>query len=181
MKKILLSTLLLTGILFIGHSFAQVRVNLNINLGNRPSWGIPGNVRGDFYYLPEIDCYYDIPQRQFLYFDGRGWRGSAMLPDRYRQYDLYRGFKVMINQPRPYLNGHYYRNQYLSYYNNYHRNRAPQMMAPNYPNRYDDNRYDRRRENDWDDNRYDNSNHNRNERGRDNFNEDRNRRQRGRG
>lgn len=119
MKKLLLSMTFLTALVFQQPTEAQVRVNLNLNMGPRPAWGIQGNYAGDYYYLPEIDCFYDIPRRQFVYYDGYGWINAYKLPNRYRGYDLYRGYKVIVNEPRPFVRVDYYRNRYPQYYNTY--------------------------------------------------------------
>lgn len=139
MKKLLLSAILFAALFSFTETKAQVRFNLNINLG-RPAWGLPGNYAGDYYYLPEIDCYYDIPRRQFIYFDGGGWAFAAELPYAFRGYDLYHGYKVLVNEPRPYLRCNYYRERYRPYYNTY---RAPVMVAPGNRYGYDNDRYER--------------------------------------
>ena len=121
MKKYLLTILVVTAFFFSSDLTSQVRVNLNVNLGVRPTWGLPGNYSGDYYYLPEIDSYYDIPRHQFIYFDGFGWVFASALPYQFRDYDLYNGYKVVINEPRPYLNNQMYRQRYSRYYNTYQR------------------------------------------------------------
>lgn len=140
MKKLLLTSLILVATLATQETNAQVRVNLNVNIG-RPAWGLPGNYTGDYYYLPEIDTYYDIPRRQFIYFDAGNWVFAAELPYSYRGYDLYRGYKVVINEPRPYLHCDVYRTRYNPYYNTYRRP-AVVVQRPVYPPvRYEIDRY----------------------------------------
>lgn len=149
--------------LFTNQAEAQVRVNVNLNIG-RPSWGLPGNYPGDYYYMPEIDTYYDIPQRQFIYFDGRGWVYASELPYMYSDYDLYNGYKVVINEPRPYLHADIYRQRYNRYYNTYH----PRVIIgsrQNYPGYPVYNRHDNGRHEDEDeDDRYENGRYNNNDR-----------------
>lgn len=144
MKKLLLTTATLIAFLFFNETKAQVRLNVNINVGTRPAWGVPGNVAGDYYYLPEIDTYYDIPHRQFIYLEGGNWRFSYTLPVAYRNYDLNRGYKVVINEPRPYLHYNVYRAKYSRYYNTY---REPVNHDRRFDNAYrpgdrDDRRHD---------------------------------------
>ncbi len=141
MKKLLLTSLIVGAFLVAEQTEAQVRVNLNVNIGPRPAWGLPGTYAGDYYYLPEIDTYYDIPRGQFIYFNGGNWVFAAELPYMYRSYDLYRGYKVVINEPRPYLHCDVYRNRYSNYYNNYRRQviYTPQPVYPR--NRYEIDRY----------------------------------------
>ena len=159
MKKLLLATMVVTAFFFNTETKAQVSVHLNVNLGGRPNWGLPGNYSGNYYYLPEIDSYYDIPRRQFIYSDGVGWVYASELPYQFRDYDLFNGFKVVINEPMPYLHCQVYRERYNRYYNTYQR---PVIFAngyPNYPNnRYPINRYDNNR---YENNRYNNDQFNR--------------------
>lgn len=174
MKKLLLSAMFVTAFFINNESQAQVRFNINLNVGARPAWGLPGNYAGDYYYLPEIDSYYDIPSRQFIYNDGRSWIYASALPYMYRDYDLYRGYKVVVNEPRPYLRGDFYRDRYRSQYNTY---RTREMSGP----RYDNDRYNRGRD-DHDNGRRgyernDRDRDDRNNRGRDH--DDRGRRGRG--
>ena len=179
MKKLLLTTAMVMGaFLFMNETKAQVRFNLNVNLGIRPNWGLAGNYTGDYYYLPEIDTYYDIPHRQFIYFDGGDWIYANELPYIYRDYDLYRGYKVIVNEPRPFLNASVYRDRYRNYYNTY---RQPVIVAQRqggyydnrsdnryYGNRDNDRYYNRGREFDRDDRNRSNERGRENERGRDN-------------
>lgn len=144
MKKVLLTAFVVGAFLISNRSEAQLRVNVNLNIG-RPSWGMTNNPYsnqvGDYYYLPEIDSYYDIPRRQFIYFDQGQWLYSNQLPYMYQGYDLARGYKVIVNEPRPYMHADVYRQRYSSYYN------QGRARWGNYNNRYDD-RYGRRDDDD---------------------------------
>lgn len=170
-------------LLFNSETKAQVRIGVNVNIGTRPSWGMPGNYAGDYYYMPEIDVYYDIPRRQFIYLQGTNWVFANELPYMYRGYDLNRGYKVVINEPRPYLRGNIYRSRYNNYYENYHRRNTVIMGRNN--GRFDndrnnngrDDRFDRGRDND----RNNNGRDDRFEKGRGNDRDDRGRNSRGRG
>jgi len=121
MKKLLLTTMIVAAFIFASETKAQVGFNLNVHLGARPDWGVQGNYEGNYYYLPEINCYYDIASRQFIYPDGESWVYAYSLPYAYRDYNLYNGYKVVVNEPRPYLHNDYYRQRYNSYYNTYSR------------------------------------------------------------
>jgi hypothetical protein len=112
MKRSFMILALITG--SIGFS-ATAQVNVNVNIGNQPAWGPVGYERVDYYYMPDIDAYYYVPQRQFIYLEGRNWIFATGLPYRYRNYDLYRGYKVVVNEPRPYLRHKMYRQQYGHY------------------------------------------------------------------
>jgi hypothetical protein len=94
---------------------AQVNVHIGVNIGSQPVWGPLGYDYVDYYYLPDIDAYYYVPQRQFIYLEGGRWIFAPALPPRYRDYDLYHSYKVVINEPRPYLRADVYRQQYGGY------------------------------------------------------------------
>lgn len=103
MKKILVTTAIILAACFTSQQLnAQVRVGININIGDQPSWRAPGYDYVEFYYLPDIECYYYVPRHQFVYLSGGNWIFSASLPARYRGYNLYTGQKIVINQPRAY-------------------------------------------------------------------------------
>jgi len=108
-----LTLLICIATLFSFSSHAQV--NVSVNIGTQPNWGPSGYDRVDYYYLPDIETYYYVPQHQFIYLDAGRWVFSASLPVRYRSYDLYRGYKVVINEPRPYLRHNVYRPRYITY------------------------------------------------------------------
>ncbi|WP_153799572.1 hypothetical protein [Foetidibacter luteolus] len=119
MKKFILLAAIVSGVMFTGNAKAQV--NVNINIGAQPVWGPVGYDHVDYYYLPDIDVYYNVPQKQYVYFDNGRWMFASALPYRYRNYDIYRGYKVVINEPRPYLHNNVYRVKYKNYKNNFGR------------------------------------------------------------
>ena len=102
MKKLVLILLIGTGLLVHQKVDAQVRVNINI--GSQPVWGPVGYDYVEYYYLPDIETYYYVPTRKFVYLSNGNWVFSTSLPSRYRSYNLYSGYKVVMNEPRPYLN-----------------------------------------------------------------------------
>lgn len=104
MKKLILSVSLLIGSLLISteKSEAQVRVGINVNIGDQPRWRVPGHDYVEYYYLPDIESYYYVPRHQFVYLSNGRWVFSASLPSRYRNYDLYSGYKVVVNRPDAY-------------------------------------------------------------------------------
>lgn len=112
MKKIILSAMFFGAFLIFNQAQAQPRVSVNIQVGPAPAWIPAGYSNADYYYLPDIQTYYYVPQRQFIYMEGNRWVRAAYLPDRYRSYDLYRGHKFMVNEPRPYLHDNIYRERY---------------------------------------------------------------------
>src|SRR5581483_10477053 len=119
MKRLstILSAILVLTIASVTSAKAQVHVSVNIgaNIGAQPMWAPVGYESADYYYLPDIECYYNVPRRQFVYLDGPNWVFSSYLPDRCRGYDLYSGYKVVCNGPRPYANFYHDRVAYAQY------------------------------------------------------------------
>ena len=111
-KYFLLASLLVTTLLPV-RSLAQV--NVNVNIGSQPLWGPVGYNRVDYYYLPDIETYYYVPRRQFVYLNGNNWIFSSAMPSRYSNYNLYNGYKVVLNSPRPYLNFNSHKIKYAKY------------------------------------------------------------------
>lgn len=113
-KRVLIAALIAISAIYGLKADAQVRFNVNVNIGSQPAWGPTGYDYAEYYYMPDIDCYYYVPERRFIYMDAGRWCSAPALPPRYH-YDLYRGYKVVINEPRPYLRGNVYRNRYAGY------------------------------------------------------------------
>jgi hypothetical protein len=115
MKKILLATTLFIGSMIYTSADAQVRVSLHANIGNQPQWGPAGYDYVQFYYLPDLDLYYDVQARQFVYLDRGRWVYATALPVNYRNYDLYGGYKVVVNRDRPFMYHDYDRKHYRKF------------------------------------------------------------------
>lgn len=109
--RCLLSVLLLTTI----HSASKAQLSVSINIGTQPVWGPVGYDRADYYYLPDVESYYSVSSHQFIYLSNGRWIYASALPARYSNYDLYSGYKVVVNRPRPYLNFNQDRVQYSKY------------------------------------------------------------------
>lgn len=94
---------------------AKAQVNISVNIGAQPLWGPTGYDVVQYYYLPDLQTYYYVPSRQFVYLNGSNWVFASSLPARYRGYDLYSGYKVVINEPKPYLHFNTHKVKYASY------------------------------------------------------------------
>ena len=103
MKKIILTAAIVIGCLSIKSTYAQIHISLGVNINNQPDWGPVGYDHADYYYMPDIGVYYDVPSHQYVYMDNNVWVRRGYLPERYRDYDIYHGYKVVINQPRPWV------------------------------------------------------------------------------
>ena len=114
MKKI---KLLIFGIalFLLGSSSVNAQVGVSINLDLQPQWGPVEYDYVDYYYMPEYDIYYYAPQRQFIYQKGNRWITVSNLPYQYRHVNLFNTYKVVINEPQPYLRNEYYAAHYKQY------------------------------------------------------------------
>lgn len=103
--------LLILGIVLILAGSAQGQLSVNVHIGTTPSWGPSGYDDVRYYYLPDVEAYYDIHSSMFIYISGNRWVRSTYLPRQYRNYDLNRGYKVVMhdyrgNSPYTYYNVH---------------------------------------------------------------------------
>ncbi|HTK83154.1 MAG TPA: hypothetical protein VL633_12775 [Bacteroidota bacterium] len=94
---------------------AQVNFRLNFNVDKQPVWGPTGYDHVEYYYLPDIETYYNVPQHMFIYRERGRWVSRSRLPYRYRNFDFYNSYKVVVNDPRPYRNHRMYRDRYATY------------------------------------------------------------------
>jgi hypothetical protein len=100
MKKMILCGILFLSAIAFNEAKSQLRVNVNIS--SQPVWGPVGYDYVEYYYLPDIEAYYYVPGQQFIYQSGNRWIYSRSLPPKYRGYDLNSGYKVVVNEPKPY-------------------------------------------------------------------------------
>lgn len=111
--------LIAAGIILFTIQSTHAQVSVNVNIGNPPAWGPAGYSNIDYYYIPDIQSYYDIRQSQFIYYGNGKWIRSKQLPRQYRNYDLYHGYKVVLNDYHgrtPYV---HYKNHKQKYYKGY--------------------------------------------------------------
>lgn len=97
----------------------QNHVSVATEYGNAPQWGPAGYENARYYYLPDIEVYYDVQYSVFIYYYDNSWVRRTYLPSRYRNYDLYRGYKVVVTDYRgdsPYTNFNKHKNQYKKGY-----------------------------------------------------------------
>lgn len=119
MKKMIICVSLVITALAFTDAKSQVRVNINFNIGSQPVWGPVGYDYVEYYYLPDIETYYYVPTHQFVYLSGGRWIFSSSLPARYRNYNLYTGYKVVVNEPKAYKHFQSHRQQYSRYRGNH--------------------------------------------------------------
>jgi hypothetical protein len=116
MKK---AKLILFGIVLLLSGTIKSQVSVNVNIGSPPLWGPVGHPDVQFYYLPDVEAYYDINTSMFIYFGGGIWVHEPHLPGIYANYDLYSGYKVVLSDyhgSTPYVNFHDHKKKYYKGY-----------------------------------------------------------------
>ena len=71
-----------------------------------------------YYYLPDIESYYDVRNHEFVYMEDGNWIFSPSLPPQYAWYDLAAGFVVLLDYRvhQPWMHFHYYVSNYPRFY-----------------------------------------------------------------
>jgi hypothetical protein len=115
MKKLIFTAVILVSCLTFKNANAQIHFSVGVNIGSQPDWGPTGYDHAAYYYIPDIDGYYDVSAHQYIYFENNVWVHRPYLPVRYRNYDLYRGYKVVINDRDPWLRNSAYRTRYAGF------------------------------------------------------------------
>ncbi|HTK21082.1 MAG TPA: hypothetical protein VL442_16280 [Mucilaginibacter sp.] len=146
MKKLVFTAAILVSCLSFKLAVAQVHLSVGVNIGAQPEWGPVGYDHVDYYYMPDIGAYYDIPAHQYIYLDNGVWIHRAYLPYRWRNYDVYHGYKVVVNRPNPWRYDADYRVRYAGY-----RGRRDQVIIrDSHEERYRNHWHDNGRHEGWD-------------------------------
>lgn len=127
MKKLKLIAL---GMFLFVSSLIQAQVSVNVS--PPPAWGPAGYSNVKYYYLPDVQAYYDVPSSQFIYVKNGKWFRSRYLPGNFKNYDLYNGYKVVLNDYRGSHPYYYFKNHKAKYYKGYKGN--PQRTIGKNPN-----------------------------------------------
>ena len=142
--------LFITGLLFFAVSSAQAQVSVNVNIGtpqpvviaspkvviaSPPEWGPVGYDNAEYYYLPDIQAYYDIRLSQYIYFGNGKWIRSRHLPSHCRNYDLYRGYKVVLTDYHGHTPYAHYKAHKVKYHKGY--KGKPQKCRGEYRSHYE--------------------------------------------
>lgn len=83
-----------------------------------PSWGPDYYNGARYYYLPDIESYYDLSTHEFAYLYNGQWTYSQYLPPMYSDLDLNNCYVIVLsnNVFQPWLHHHYYVSHYPRYY-----------------------------------------------------------------
>jgi len=110
---------IILGIGLIFASEAQAQISVNLNVGTPPQWGPSGYSNARYYYLPDVEAYYDVERSNFIYISGNTWVRRSQLPNHYRNYDLYNGYKVVMTDYRGNAPYTYYKQHKVKYAKGY--------------------------------------------------------------
>jgi hypothetical protein len=118
-KLIILSAIAISGLIY-NTADAQIGIRVGFNFGPRRVYApapvvveqTPVYNDNDYYYLPDVDAYYNVDEQCYYYYDGDNWISAAYLPGAYHDYDWRseRHFEVRAN--RPYIHNDIYRARY---------------------------------------------------------------------
>lgn len=128
MKKLAIISAIVLGGIFYNTANAQVRLNVGFRFGVPHMYAPPRvaveasapavcneevNYGGDddYYYLPDVNAYYSIPEQCYYYNDGGEWVSAAYLPG-YRDFDWRNARRFEVRAARPYLNDNFYRTRF---------------------------------------------------------------------
>jgi hypothetical protein len=85
-----------------------------------PAWAPPydGIQFIRYYYIPDIEVYYDVWNQEFAYLQDGSWMFASSLPPMYAGFDLYNSFIVVLNSGvyEPWIHHQYYISHYPRYY-----------------------------------------------------------------
>ncbi len=90
---------------------SQAQVSVNVNVGTPPVWAPAAPVEVRYYYIPDIEVYYDASASRYIYLRNGKWHRSAALPAHYRGYNLRNGRTIYLtdykgNAPYTYYKTH---------------------------------------------------------------------------
>ena len=115
--SLIVSTLLFVSLFSACDIYSYTTPSAQIRYDN-PSWA-PSYVQGvRYYYLPDIETYYDLSTGEFVYLNNGQWSYSQSLPPVYADFDLDNCFTVAIdyNTYQPWMHQQYYVSHYPRYY-----------------------------------------------------------------
>ncbi len=98
--------LLVIALSFASVATAQISTHKVVKV-QAPIWAQSNGVAANYYYLPEIDSYYDVPAQQFIYLNNSNvWIKSKRVPAAHKAYNLKNGKIIYLTEykgRKPYL------------------------------------------------------------------------------
>lgn len=112
MRYLLLS---IAALIMTASAPAQMQLGGGTNTASQPLWGPVGYDYVDYYYLPELEIYFDVVQKKFYHLEDGQWKRTSDLPARFREYDIYQLYKVVVNDWQPFNKHQWYKDRYASF------------------------------------------------------------------
>ena len=112
--------LMLFGLVLLIAGTTKAQISVHFDLGAPPMWAPVEHNEARYYYLPDVQAYYDVQSSMFIYYEGNNWIHRSYLPNKYRNYNLYGGYKVPMHGYHgntPYSNFNEYKAKYARGHN----------------------------------------------------------------
>lgn len=90
-----LPKILLAALVCIAFSSSQAQEQIKVT-DTLPGWGVAGNDKATYYYIPATETYYDVRKGEYVYQQDGKWIRNSTLPVAYKDFDLYSGYKVVL-------------------------------------------------------------------------------------
>ena len=88
--------LIIIGTIIFFAGTVKAQTGNNVNAGTSSTW-CPTEQNGvRYYYMPDVEAYYNLQSSMFIYREKSGWVEKANLPERFSSYDLNCGYKIMV-------------------------------------------------------------------------------------
>lgn len=110
---ILLSVFVFTGCNMYSYGTSGMQTSYD-----NPQWAPPYYEGARYYYLPDIESYYDLSMNEFIFLDNGRWYYSRNIPSIYAGFDLNDCFAIVLNNNvyEPWMHHQYYVSHYPRYY-----------------------------------------------------------------
>ena len=121
MKNLIKNTWITAMIVLLSSGFMGYTTTSSFARGenySNPAWAPPYYAGVRYYYIPDIEVYYDLSNQDFVYLDDGQWLFSNTLPAMYSNYDLYDCYAVALNVDvyQPWMHNQFYLSNYPRYY-----------------------------------------------------------------
>lgn len=113
-----LAVVLLPVLLFTGCNTYRQGTYDQQNSYENPQWAPSYYEGARYYYLPDIECYYDMYAREFIFLDHAQWIYSPHISSFYPDFNLNNSFVVVVNSNiyQPWMHHQYYVSHFPRYY-----------------------------------------------------------------
>ena len=97
MKKL---KILLGAMLFAAMGTLHAQVEVRTTTTTLPDWGVAGADNARYYYLPDMESFYDVRSGEFVYMNNGAWVRAKEVPATYANVDLWDTYKVVLTDDK---------------------------------------------------------------------------------